>query len=1375
MYGFKRTLALVLTLVMLFTAVPVRAFGAENQSAEVCTENLTVEGTNGFGNLLSAAITEEQEQVSEYDSCYAVTDLTVQGNTAHVTYDAAEEALLIVALYTEDGMQMLTSAKTTVSPDATEATVTFEGTMPEYFLASAYLVDSYDFTPLCPVYETPMYTKDMQVLLNSTIHDYDEELVLNLDENETTNFAVFSQYTKVIEQVDGTNIVVSADLDNGVYVIENADEQFTALQPGQVVVYPYSENEILIAKVGTIQVSGTTVTLCADADIELEDVFDYMKLEILTDNSDFQETEDAVRNSYDGALVPMGDEDSTVEVKPIRYEFAGAELEHFDGYIEVKLENKMDFLYSRGYMYYRWELILDIGANFTVKVEKKDKDKEWVIPVLKDMSLVNISSFGLVFRPEFVFKASGSFTVNTTLTGSIGINCATGRDPINLSRPLKMSDQIQIEGEIFIGFDLRPRFYVLHEKVFYIEMGLPTGITLTGEMAWESTGTDGPKSEIHECNACIKGELSFGASLDVEIKFFDIKSIELGGSVSKKFAAREFYWSFTYGEMDWGSCPHKLYLVTVETVDLEGNPVADVDLMMGEVGVTTNESGIAQAYLPNGKNNISITYNGQTDSWRLTISGAPGKMKIILGAEHPEFVFEEENFGKEIGGSVADYGTVTKSGRCGDTVYWKQYSNNILQIYGVGDMDDYESNSDTPWHTGYALPITQVIIEDGVTSVGQYAFYYFTKMTSVTIPESVTSIGDRAFTWCQALREITLPKGLTYLGEAAFEYCDSLRGVITVPDGITEIKRDTFSAMSGNKLETIILPEGLKKIGYCAFYKCGINRITIPSTVTYIGGYAFRWCENIEKLIFTGDVPEIVSYAFENAVATVYYPADNATWTASVRKNYGGRLTWVPYTLDENGEMILPAAVDNDEEQVLNPNAIYGGEYSTEIKDTYTLKTASFSGLVPGEDYLLLALKSIEVEDPLGAENLLYVDQGTALADGTLAFTYIPRENAAVSYVIACGPSNKNLRDAEVTFPEMTADGEVQVVEPVVVYEGKTLVEDRDYVITGDVSFVEAGTYTCVIQGIRNYTGTVACTYTVNPGAPAEPEVPEEPEMPEFTARFTSISTSLGGNIAMNFYAELSENLVADPDAYLQFTFAGKTVIVSVSEGVATGNGIYRFSCPITSKNMTDDITAQFFWGEIPIGVAKSMAVDTYCNWVIANYTDTKTVNLMKAMLNYGASAQLLFSYRTDDLANAALSEADKAFEKVDASAFAHSVTGTEEGIKPTSCTLMLDSETAIRVYFQLTGDKTIDQYTFKVDGVEVTPVYKDGKYYIEKSDIGAHRLDEMHTFTCGNITITYGGLSYVNQVMKAYTSGNTFNMASALYAYSRAAEAYIG
>ena len=178
----KRTLAILLALVMVVSMVPVRSFAAEPQAApEVDTGSVTIEGTNGFGNLLSEAIEEEQqataEAESEYKAGYTVTNLEIEGNVATVTYDTMEAAILIVALYTEDGMQMLASAKTTVTADATEATVTFEGTMPEYFLASAYLVDTYDLSPLCPAYDTPMYTREMQELLASTVNDYDADKV----------------------------------------------------------------------------------------------------------------------------------------------------------------------------------------------------------------------------------------------------------------------------------------------------------------------------------------------------------------------------------------------------------------------------------------------------------------------------------------------------------------------------------------------------------------------------------------------------------------------------------------------------------------------------------------------------------------------------------------------------------------------------------------------------------------------------------------------------------------------------------------------------------------------------------------------------------------------------------------------------------------------------------------------------------------------------------------------------------------------------------------------------------------------------------------------------------------------------------------------
>ena len=287
-------------------------------------------------------------------------------------------------------------------------------------------------------------------------------------------------------------------------------------------------------------------------------------------------------------------------------------------------------------------------------------------------------------------------------------------------------------------------------------------------------------------------------------------------------------------------------------------------------------------------------------------------------------------------------------------------------------------------------------------------------------------------------------------------------------------------------------------------------------------------------------------------------------------------------------------------------------------------------------------------------------------------------------------------------------------------------------------------------------------------------EVPAQEEA--YTVTWKTISTTLTGNIGLNFYAELSENLVNNADAYVRFTLCGRTIDVPMAEAVVSANNQYRFTCPITAKNMTDDVTAQVMVGDTPVGASKTMDVATYCNWVIENYTDAKTVNLMKAMLNYGASAQLLFNHNVNDLANAALSEADKVLAEVDASAYKHTITGTEEGIKANQMTLLLDSETTIRVYFELTGSKTIDQYTFFVDGKEVEAVEKNGLYYIQIPDVPAHRLGQMYEVTVGGITVTYGALSYVNQVMNyAAATPETVEMAKALFAYYEAAMAYKG
>ena len=221
----------------------------------------------------------------------------------------------------------------------------------------------------------------------------------------------------------------------------------------------------------------------------------------------------------------------------------------------------------------------------------------------------------------------------------------------------------------------------------------------------------------------------------------------------------------------------------------------------------------------------------------------------------------------------------------------------------------------------------------------------------------------------------------------------------------------------------------------------------------------------------------------------------------------------------------------------------------------------------------------------------------------------------------------------------------------------------------------------------------------------------EEPK--DYTITWVEAYSSLGGNIAVVFKAELSEDLAAEEDAYMRFTYAGKTVDIPVSEATKSGK-YHNFFCRIASINMTDDITAQMMVGDQAIGRAVTTSLEKYCSYIIENSSDEKTINLMKAMLNYGAAAQKMMNYKLDNLANKSLSDADKVLTKVDASAYKHTLTGSATGIKASEALLVLGSETTIRIGFTLTGNKTIDAFAFTVDGVAAEPVYKGSMYRLE-------------------------------------------------------------
>ena len=110
-----------------------------------------------------------------------------------------------------------------------------------------------------------------------------------------------------------------------------------------------------------------------------------------------------------------------------------------------------------------------------------------------------------------------------------------------------------------------------------------------------------------------------------------------------------------------------------------------------------------------------------------------------------------------------------KSGTCGDNLQWKLTDEGVLTITGTGEMQNWEDRHARPWSPNGN--IKQVIIGDGVTTIGDYAFSGSSSLTSITIPNSVTDIGSHAFSSCSSLTSITIPNSVTDIGPSAFSSC----------------------------------------------------------------------------------------------------------------------------------------------------------------------------------------------------------------------------------------------------------------------------------------------------------------------------------------------------------------------------------------------------------------------------------------------------------------------------------------------------------------------------------------------------------------------------------------------------------------------------
>ena len=156
--------------------------------------------------------------------------------------------------------------------------------------------------------------------------------------------------------------------------------------------------------------------------------------------------------------------------------------------------------------------------------------------------------------------------------------------------------------------------------------------------------------------------------------------------------------------------------------------------------------------------------------------------------------------------------------------------------------------------------VTNLVIPNNVTSIGDYAFSYCTGLTNVTIPNSVTSIGKSAFEDCTGLTSIVIPNSVTSIKWSTFEDCTGLTSVI-IGNSVTIIGEYAFKGCTG--LTSITIPNSVTSIGSSAFRGCtGLTSVEIPNSLTNIWDYAFKGCTGLTSVTIGTGVKIIGSEAF---------------------------------------------------------------------------------------------------------------------------------------------------------------------------------------------------------------------------------------------------------------------------------------------------------------------------------------------------------------------------------------------------------------------------------------------------------------------------------------------------------------------------------
>ncbi|WP_297961344.1 leucine-rich repeat domain-containing protein, partial [uncultured Ruminococcus sp.] len=906
---FKRTIAAVLSAFLCASAVtsgaPPRSMRAVLDSSGDTAANAAaseMKASNSLGRYLDASSSgsEGVKQLSDKKNAvsdqYRISGLEFDKDSGKVRVISTQssDCTLEVNFFDETTNELVTSVKIPLKKGdfTVNEGMVDKAALPEYFIIRAFLSDMAG-TRLSDEYSRRTFTSKVQDIIATDINDFDAERVVNFDDSEKTNFLVLSDDTVKAEISEDSNQLVSADYDNNVFVIGNADDTVKGLEKGQYFYFQPNEKDIIAVAVEEVSTDGDKTTVKGTSDID--EMFRFMKFETTAglEGAEIDNSARGIGYEYDEAedRLHFDPDDLAEEIEQEYISYAtdgdyGSGSFNFSSSTElsagalsvtpsISIGVEVSFNYYLDWFYLDVEMSVTTSASFEVSISGEIQvgglDHMVEIPLFETDIPTSVPGLVIPIELDFVISVSGELTVSFSLEKESGFyfNTDDGLEKIERNDP-STNFTVELSGSVFIGFEFSVGAAIISSKIAKFDIAATAGVEFSGSLSVSiSTDASGDVSgdtniysctdlsgdTAHLCGTCIDGDAELVASLGLEVEALDGWVTHTLAAVEARF--KLFDWYLSLGSYDpslapidpavnrnWlssankslirlglGECPNIGYKITVNT---------DID----KIVTTTNAAGEPSEYTTDVTNavvkinNVELRKVGNT----YTCYARPGRYNINVYVDGNKIktesiVINASAKSIDISATIGTDGYVQTGSPSTTTPDAPAIATTTVTVARPAPVKPTRTRTVPRIIESVKLGdhITGTLYNNGYLHVFGYGDMYNFGATPFKKAATVTQI---LFEDDAPAKDLVI----TGIGNHVF-------------DGFTALSSSSNDQKTEPVSGIIVLPEKLTRIGDYAFANCtAVSEFSFGSTLESIGSYAFQNCTGVKELVIPDTV-----------------------------------------------------------------------------------------------------------------------------------------------------------------------------------------------------------------------------------------------------------------------------------------------------------------------------------------------------------------------------------------------------------------------------------------------------------------------------------------------------------------------------------------